>query len=1021
MNLPNLAVRRPVTTSMFFLALLIFGSISLLRLPIDILPDITYPSITIVTIYEGAGPQEVERLITETIEKTVSTIDNVKEVRSTSDEDSSTVTVDFNWGTDLADAANDIREKLDRIRRLLPEDIEDPYLYKYDPADRPILYISLTGPLHPSRLRDLADDQIKYDIEQIEGVAAVDIWGGLEREIQVEVYREKLRSVGLSVDSLVNIINGENLSLPGGRIETGHRELLVRPLGEFANLEEIRNIIVTTKNGRPVYLKQVADVRDGFKELRQHIRINGEPGVMIAVRKQSGSNTVQVSNGTLKILPKLQEKLPEGVSLAVRIDTADYIRKSITQVKQVAVIGGLLAVIVLFAFLRNVRSTLIISASIPIAVWSTFFLLELMGLTINMMSLGGLALGIGMILDSSIVVLENIFRHREEGEGATEGALEGSSEVGMAITASTLTTICVFFPLLFLKGVEGVMFKQMALTVTFSLLAALVVALSLIPMLSSRLLRVEGKGEGVVRARSYEGYMKRLGWSLNHRKTVLGGSLLLLVLAFWVLQLKGVGTELLPELDEGIINGDVEMPVGTQLDITDRITSEVEEVILRDVPEARSMFARSGTHWRRGGGSHTAFFRVYLVDKNQRNRSTKEVVADLRPRFANIPGAKVRISEARSMFTRVLGGGSEERLEIDVRGYDLAQGKALAEQIVSRLEGVVGVIYPRISLEDNRPELKIEIDRSKAATMGLPISRILQVVNTNIEGTVASRYRDGGDEFDILVRSREADRRTLEDIGNVSVTSVGGKGISLKGFVTIAEGKGPTKIERRDQQRLITVMAGIHGRDLGHIVRDIAERIRDLKLPQGFRLNFASEYEQQREAFGGLLFAIALAIVLVYMVMASQFESLLEPFVIMFTIPFASIGVILALLVLRMTVTIPVFIGGVLLIGIVVNNGIVMIDYIGRLRRKGRSLREAILIGAQRRLRPVLMTTLTTSLALVPMALGFGEGSEMNAPMARVVIGGMMVSALFTLFFVPTLYGSIKGIGRDSSRSHSSD
>jgi HAE1 family hydrophobic/amphiphilic exporter-1 len=1013
MNLPNLAVRRPVTTSMFFLALLIFGSISLLRLPIDILPDITYPSITVVTIYEGAGPQEVERLITETIEKTVSTIDNVKEVRSSSDEDSSTVTIDFNWGTDLADAANDIREKLDRIQRLLPEDIEDPYLYKYDPSSRPILYISLTGPLHPSRLRDLADDQIKYDIEQVEGVAAVDIWGGLEREIQVEVYREKLRSIGLSIDSLVNIINLENLSLPGGRVETGHRELLVRPLGEFANLEDIRNIIVTTKNGRPVYLKQVADVRDGFKELRQHIRINGEPGVMIAVRKQSGSNTVQVSDRTLKILPKLREKLPEGVSLSVRIDTADYIRKSVKQVKQVAFIGGILAVVVLFAFLRNIRSTLIISASIPIAIWSTFFLLELIGLTINMMSLGGLALGIGMILDSSIVVLENIFRHREEGEGATEGALEGSSEVGMAITASTLTTICVFLPLLFLKGVEGVMFKQMALTVTFSLLAALVVALSLIPMLSSRLLRVEGKGEGVVKARTYGAYLRGLGWSLNHRKTVLGGSLLLLVLAFSVLQLKGVGTELLPELDEGIINGTVEMPVGTQLDITDRVTSEVEEVILRDVPEARSMFARSGTHWRRGGGSHTAFFRVYLVDKKERNRSTKEVVADLRPKFANIPGAKVRISEARSMYTRVLGGGSEERLEIDLRGYDLAQGRALADEIVSRIEGVAGVIYPRISLEDNRPEVKIKIDRAKAATMGLPISRILQVVNTNIEGTVASRYREGGDEFDILVRSREADRQTLEDIGNMSLTSLGGKkGISLKGFVTIAEGKGPTKIERRDQERLITVMAGIYGRDLGHIVRDIAERIRDLKLPPAFRLDFASEYEQQKEAFGGLLFAIALAIVLVYMVMASQFESLTEPFVIMFTVPFASIGVILAILVLKMNVTIPVFIGAVLLIGIVVNNGIVMIDYINRLRKKGEPLMEAILMGARRRLRPVLMTTLTTSLALVPMALGFGEGAEMNAPMARVVIGGMLVSSLFTTFFVPTLYASIKGIGR---------
>ena len=1015
MNLSNLAVRRPITTSMFFLAILIFGSISLLRLPIDILPDITYPAITIYTKYEGAGPQEVERLITEIIEKSVSTIENVKEIRSTSDEDASTVTVDFNWGTDLAEAANDIREQLDRVRRFLPEDAENPYLYKYDPSNRPILFISLRGPFHPSRLRDLADDRIKYDIEQIEGVAAVDIWGGMEREIHVEVNRGKLRSIGLSIDALVTILKGESLSLPGGRLETGRREWLIRPSGEFSSLEDIKNIIVATRQGRAIYLKHVADVKDGFKELRRHLRINGERGVMVAVRKRSGSNTVQVSNRVLTILPRLKSVLPEGVTFSVVLDTADFIRKSIQQVKQVAFIGGILAILVLFAFLRNIRSTLIISASIPIAIWATFFLLDRMGLTINMMSLGGLALGIGMILDSSIVVLENIFRHREEGRGAIEGALEGSQEVGMAITASTLTTICVFLPLLFLKGIEGVIFKQMALTVTFSLIAALIVALSLIPMFSSRFLRVERKDTGAARDSFYEGYLKGLGWSLAHRKMVLGGSVLLLCLAFWALHVKGVGTELLPEIDEGIVNGVIEMPVGTRLDITDSITSKAERIILSDVPELEGMFALSGTHWRRGGGSHMAFFRARLVDKKGRERSTKEIVASLRPKFANIPDAKVRISEGRSMYTGILGGGSEERLEIDLKGYDLEQGKAIAEEIVSRIKDVKGVIYPRISLEDNRPELRIVIDRSKASTMGLPISRILQVINTNIEGTVASRYREGGDEFDILVRLREEDRGRLQDVLNLSITGPGGKDIPLKGFATITEGKGPTKIDRRDQERLITVMAGIHGRDLGHIVEEIRERLSDLKLPRNFRLDFASEYEKQKEAFGGLLFAIILAIVLVYMVMASQFESLTEPFVIMFTVPFASIGVIIAILVLRMNVTIPVFIGGVLLIGIVVNNGIVMIDYINRLRKKEYPLREAILLGAKRRLRPIMMTTLTTSLALVPMALGFGEGSEMNAPLARVVIGGVLVSALFTVFFVPTLYGSIKGIGRTDS------
>jgi len=585
----------------------------------------------------------------------------------------------------------------------------------------------------------------------------------------------------------------------------------------------------------------------------------------------------------------------------------------------------------------------------------------------------------------------------------------------MAITASTLTTICVFLPLLFLQGIEGVMFKQMALTVTFSLIAALIVALSLIPMLSSRFLIVESRKEEAAKTRFYDGYLKGLGWSLKHRKTILGGSVLLLFLAFWTLNLKGVGTQLLPEIDEGVINGDIEMPVGTRLDITSHVTKEVEEAILRDIPETQRMFSRSGSHWRRGGSSHTAYFRVYLVDKNHRKRSTQEIIAELRPKLSGIPDAELRISEGRSMYSSFLGGGREERFEIDLKGYDFHKGKVLAEEIVRRIKGVEGIIYPRISLEDNRPELQIAIDRAKAATLGLPVSRILQVINTNIEGTVASKYREGGDEFDILVRLREEDRAGLEDILNISVTGPTDKEMQLKGFAVIKEGKGPTKIDRRNQERLITVMAGIHGRDLGHIVQDIREKIAGLRLPPTFRLSFASEYEQQKEAFGGLMFAIALAIVLVYMVMASQFESLTEPFVIMFTVPFASIGVILVLLLLNMNVTIPVFIGGVLLIGIVVNNGIVMIDYINRLRRGGNPLTEAILLGARRRLRPIMMTTLTTCLALVPMALGFGEGSEMNAPMARVVIGGMLVSALFTTFFVPTLYASIKGIGKDSS------
>jgi HAE1 family hydrophobic/amphiphilic exporter-1 len=566
-----------------------------------------------------------------------------------------------------------------------------------------------------------------------------------------------------------------------------------------------------------------------------------------------------------------------------------------------------------------------------------------------------------------------------------------------------------------LRGIEGVMFKQMALTVSFSLLAALIVALTLIPMLSSQFLRVEKKGAGVTRSRFNEGYLKWLGWCLGNRKTVLSGSFLLLAVAFGVFYLKGVGAELFPEIDEGIIDGSIEMPVGTRLEITDRVTREVERIITGNIPEMEGMFARAGGSWRRGGGSNMAFFRVNLVEKRDRDRSTREVVAGLRPKLTDIPDADIRISEGRSMYSRILGQGREERLEIDLTGYDLEKGKLLAQDLVRRISPVEGVIYPRISIEDKRPELRIVLDRRKAATMGLPVSRILQVINTNVEGTIASHFREGGDEFDVLVRLREKDRARIEDIQDIFISRPGGEEIPLKSFARVVEGKGPTEIERRNQQRLITVRAGIQDRDLAHVVQDIGERIRGIQMPRNFRLNFASEYEQQKEAFGGLLFAIVLAIVLVYMVMASQFESLSEPFVIMFTVPFAAIGVILAMLLLGMNMTIPVLIGAVLLIGIVVNNGIVLIDCIGQLRRQGNQLEQAILTGGRRRLRPIMMTTCTTALALIPMALGLGEGAEMNAPMARVVIGGIVVSALFTLFFVPTLYATIKGMGRENT------
>lgn len=1016
MNLSDLALKRQITTFMAFIAIVMIGVFSLSRLSIDLLPDIEFPTLTISTSYSGASPKEVELLITEPMERAVSTVQNIEEVTSTSSEGSSSVRVSFVWGTDMSDAANDLRERVARLR--LPEDASDPTIFKFDTSAFPIMFLGLSGGMPLDKIRKYADDEIQHRFEQIEGVAAVSVRGGMEREIHVDVDRSQMEAVGFSFSQITNALRNENLDKPGGYLETERNELLLRTSGQYTSIAQIANTVIGYQNGAPIYLNQIAEVKDSFRERRSETRLKGKPGVSIMIQKQPGENSVKIADRVIKRADSINRTLPAGMELFVIRDTSEFVRDSIRQIQQMAVIGGFLAILILFAFLQNIRSTLIISVAIPIAVITTFILMSSAHLTLNMMTLGGLALGVGMLLDNAIVVLENIFRHRESGDDAYQAASVGTKEVSAAITASTLTTLCVFLPMLFATtGMQGIFFRQLAYTVSFALLASLFVALTLVPVMSAKFLHIKPRSQGSENGNSglkakiagafdalNDKYRDALEWTLNHRLWVMIVCPLILVLVLAIIPT--LGTELMPEVDEGSISINIELPVGTKFQITDELTKKMEKIVQESLPEMRTMrtnVGSSGRFFSTSSRSHTASISIDLVEKEERKRSSDEVISDLRKKLSGFPDATVRISARGSMMTRIMGGRAE-RLEVDVRGHDLATGAVLAEQVKAIVESVEGTENVRVSREEGKPELTVLVDRDKASILGLNLSVIANTLNIGLTGEVATRYREGGDEFDVRVRLKKEDRLSLDNVRTFFLKTGANSTVSLGNIARIQEGVGPIAIQRRDQERIITVSASTSGRDFGSIAGEVSERLASITVPEGFIIRLAGEQEEQSEAYRGLLFTLLLAVALVYMVMAAQFESLLHPFLIMFSIPFAAIGVILMIFITGTNISVPVFIGIIMLAGIVVNNAIVLVDYINLMRSQGMDVREAILEGGRRRLRPILMTTLTTVFALVPLSLGLGAGAEMQAPMARTVIGGLTVASLFTLFFIPTLY-----------------
>lgn len=1019
MSLSAFAVRRRVLTLMASLIVILVGIVSLSRLSIDLMPDITYPTLSISTSYENASPEEIEELITRPVEEAMSAVPGVEEVTSVSAEGRSSVRVTFSWGTDLDAAANDIRDRLDRVIPRLPEDADRPRLRKFDLAAFPILILGVESNLDPIQVRNIIDNQVKHRIERIPGVASLDIRGGLDREIHVNLNAEKIKALDLPVDQLMDRIRAENINLPAGTIEQGLLEVTVRTPGVYTSLDELRDTVVAVRDGVPIQLKEVARVEDSWQKITRIVRVNGKPGVRMSVSKQSGKNTVEVARGVLAEIDRINRSIPQ-LNIIPIIDTSDYIQRSITNVGTIILYGGALAFLVLLLFLRNIPSTAIIATAIPVSVVATFALMYFGGFTLNLMTLGGLALGIGMLVDNAIVVLENIYRLRESGYESGPAAVLGSQEVTAAVVASTLTTLAVFLPLVFARGMSGIMFKQLAFVVSFSLACSLMAALTLVPMLASRVRRavkvdtqfrrrLAGRffvASGRIFAALENSYRNLLHWALGHRWQTLGAAVLLFVISLGLIP--RVGVELMPGTDESEVRVTAEMAVGTRLGVVDQSFQQIEKIVYQAVPEIQNTVSFvGGSSWHARGGN-TGELRIALVPAQERSRSSETIAADLRRKLHGLPGVNIRTRAGQGLFILRLGTQGADRVSVEVRGHDLEIADALARRVQAVIENVNGITDAKISRETGTPEAMVVIDRQKAAAMKLTVSKIANLLQTVLSGTTAGQFRQGGDEYRILVKLEQAEKKDLQEILNLPATNADGERVVLRNVVRIQPRSGPVLIERKDQERVIYVTANFTGRDLGSVLADIRQGLATIPVPMAFSLVLGGDYEEQQKSFRELLLSFVLALILVYMVMASLYESLRDPFVVMFSVPFALIGVVAVLLLSDTTFNVQSYIGCIMLGGIVVNNAILLVDHINLLRRRDNlPMDQAIEEAGRRRLRPILMTATTTMLAMLPLALGLGEGSEAQAPLARAVIGGLLSSTVITLVVVPLVYSLI--------------
>ena len=1001
-----LAVRRRVSVLMAALAVAAFGIVGYQRLALELFPDITYPSLTVQTDFPDTAPQEVEYLITRPVEEAVGVLRGLQTIHSVSRAGVSEVTLEFDWDTDMDLMSMEVREKLDRL--FLPDEAENPIVLRFDPALDPIVRLALSGG-ELVEMRRLAERKLKPEFETVRGIASAQIKGGLEDEVQVDVNQDRLAALGIPLDRVRNIVGVSNVNLPGGALRSADSHYLVRTVNEFDNVEEIGNLIVQQDENGLVRVNDIATVRYGTKEREEITRVNGQECVEIAVYKEGDANTVNVARLLGRELAEWEEDLPPGHSLAVLFDQSHFIKQSIDEVRNAAVIGGVIAILVLFAFLRDLRSTVIIATSIPLSIVATFMAMYRMDVSLNIMSLGGLTLGIGMLVDNSIVVLESIFRKRKAGASLTEAAVQGTTEVGPAVVASTLTTVAVFLPIIFVEGIAGQLFRDQALTVTFSLLASLLVAVTMIPMLAGlggKLARVAKSSA----AFATDGDTQTLGWVSDAYDKLIRGAIarrwVTMVIAFGVFfaaigSIQLIGTELIPQLSEGEFFFEVRTPEGTALAATDRIMQGMEmEAGTHDTIERN--YSTVGSRLIAGGISMNTkaenLGQLNIVMKNRSDEAGEaRTIEALRREFELIPDLEVK-------FGRPSYFSLKTPVEIVLFGESLEDLRSYSIDLAQELAAVDGLVDVRSSLEAGNPELQVVFDRARLASLGLDMGTLSETLKNRVQGVVPTRFKEADRQIDIRIRNREDDRASVADVRNLVVPGPDGQQIRLLSVADVSLDRGPAEIHRLQQQRAAVVTANLDGVSLGSAVSGIENAMAQVPVPSGVVWELGGQNKEMNVSFASLRFALGLAIFLVYLVMAATFESLLHPFIVLFTIPLAIVGVVAGLLATGTTITVIVLIGTIMLVGIVVNNAIVLIDAINRLRRAGVEKFEAVVRAGHMRLRPILMTSLTTILALLPMALSWGEGAELRSPLAITVASGLFFSMLLTLVVIPAAY-----------------
>lgn len=1037
MSIPRVCVKRPTTTLMVFFAIVLLGVISLLRLPLDMLPEMDVPTISVITRYPGASAEDVEQKITKELEDRLTTIPDLKHMVSTSKEDISVITLSFDWGTDLDTRSNEIRESIGWAKIVLPEDAEESIVLKFDVSNFPIMGYGFTADRSYSQIKEIVEDEIADPLKRVPGVGAVIVRGGPLRQVNVDLDQQLLSTRHVTPQDVVRAIYNENQTNPAGNLKMGVKDYSLRVPGEFKEVEPMKRIVISNQEGQVVRLEDVTtSVEFGFAEQTQPVRSNLRAGCYMMVMRQSGANTVKVARavqGRLEpLMTEVKREYPDIANVSLWDSSGDIVLM-IKDLSRTLLIGAGLAVLVVLIFLRQTRATFIIALSLPFSLIGALVMTYVFDYTINMLSLFALTIGVGMVVDNSIVVLENISRHREEGESRSEGAIYGTNEVAMAVTASSLTTVAIFLPLIFVKGIIKILFAQFAVVLCVVILGSLFSSLTLTPMLCSTILP-EGWGHrdrrGLFRRlyalseRFFEGmillYGRVLSWALSHRKTVILTAIV--IFGATVALVPFLGSEFFPEQDQGFVQGTVYLPVGTRVEESDRVMRQIENIIQEEIPEQFRIasFVRSGQSEEGissifgDEGPHIGEFGVRLVPKTQRDRGFKEIAEALRRRIALIPEIeRFRIDTSDPMAGLLLGG--ERPVTVNIFGKDMEKTDAVAAWVKSVVESVPGTQDVDISRVKGKPELWIEVDRDKTSSMGLNVSWVHDTIRSSFYGRTASKYRVGGDEYDIFVRLAEKDRMSIEDINELEIRLPSGQFTQVANLAQVERRLGPVDIERKDRERIVNVGASVgEERSLGEITTELKTKLskfRDERRAEleGVDMEIAGQAEEQKESFFWLRIAILIGAILVYMVMASQFESFLHPFVVMFSVPFAFMGAIWALFIGGFNVSITVFIGILLLIGIVVNNAIVLVDYTNILRARGLGIKEAAIEAGKKRLRPVLMTAITTIAALLPMTLTKGQGSEVWNPLGATVMGGLLVATLVTLVLIPTLYTIFEG------------